>query len=293
VSRILRVVFPALLTLLAGGCATLPENDQRSQSTALQDTADTRLGTASQEQESERPGESGFVLLGDGLDAFTARAALALAAERSIDLQYYLYHADLVGHLLTYQLLRAADRGVRVRALIDDMDMGGRDQLLASLDAHPNIEIRLFNPFSRRSQRATQLLTRFGEVTRRMHNKSFTVDNQVTVVGGRNIGNEYFSADPDFAFGDLDVMAVGPVVQQVSGSFDLYWNHELAYPVSGLADGRTKLLSLDELQSRVNDFERANQDSPYVARLRNSSLAIDRGAQTYLAWVGPRPSTIA
>jgi len=115
------------------------------------------------------------------------------------------------------------------------------------------------------------LLTRFGEVTRRMHNKSFTADNQVTVIGGRNIGDEYFSADPDFSFGDLDVMAVGPVVHQVSESFDLYWNHALAYPVSTLID--SELLSLDQLQTKAQEFNEAHPDSPYVTRLKNSAIA--------------------
>lgn len=264
--------FPGLLALLIGSCATLPENTGRTPSNSITDTAGTRLALASDPQEREHPGDSGFVLLSDGLDAFAARVALTRAAESSLDLQYYLYHKDMVGTLLTYQLVRAANRGVRVRLLLDDMDTAGRDGILASLDAHPNIEIRLFNPFSRDTQRASQLVTRFGEVTRRMHNKSFTADHQVTIIGGRNIGDEYFSADPDFSFGDLDVMAVGPVVDQVAESFDLYWNHALAYPVSTLVGSDTELLSLELLQSRAEDFKAANKDSPYVIRLKNSLL---------------------
>ena len=126
-----------------------------------------------------------------------ARALLVLGAQRSIDAQYYLYHNDLVGSLFSDQLIKAADRGVRVRLLVDDMDLEGRDLGVAVMDTHPNIEIRIFNPFSRNTGRKVQFLTRFGSVTRRMHNKSLTVDNQVTILGGRNIGNEYFDADPD------------------------------------------------------------------------------------------------
>lgn len=132
------------------------------------------------------------------------------------------------------QLIKAADRGVRVRLLVDDMDLEGRDLGSSVLDSHPNIEVRIFNPFSRKTGRVLQFVTRFGKVTRRMHNKSFTVNNQATVVGGRNIGDEYFDAHPDMAFADLDVYAIGPVVGEVSSSFDKYWNSELAYPATVL-----------------------------------------------------------
>jgi len=178
----------------------------------------------------DHPGKSGFRLLGNGLDAFVARAVLAALAERSIDVQYYLYHDDLVARLFTDQLLKAADRGVRVRLLVDDMAIAGRDLSVAVADSYPNMEVRIFNPFSRKTSRLSQFITRMGSVTRRMHNKSFTVDNQVTIVGGRNIGNEYFEANPDLDYADLDVMAIGPVVGEVSTVFDLYWNSELAYP---------------------------------------------------------------
>ena len=223
-----------LLFFILTGCATLPENINRQVSSALQDTADTTIGRAVKQERADHQGKSGFLLLGNGLDAFVARVVLADVAERSIDVQYYLYHNDLVGNLLSYSLLKAADRGVRVRILLDDMGLEGRGMSIATFDSHPNIEVRIFNPFSRNVFRGIQFLTRFGSVTRRMHNKSFTVDNQVTNVGGRNIGNEYFDADPDLAFGDLDVQAIGPVVQEISTSFDKYWNSDLAYPISTL-----------------------------------------------------------
>jgi putative cardiolipin synthase len=219
-----------LLLLALVGCATLPENVDRQPSEAFTDTGDTTTGSAIAEATSDHPGQSGFLLLESGLDAFVARAVLARFAERSIDVQYYLYHDDLVGRLFTDQLIKAADRDVRVRLLVDDMDLSGRDLGSAVLDAHPNIEVRIFNPFSRKTGRTSQFITRFGSVTRRMHNKRFTVDNQATILGGRNIGNEYFDADPDLAFADLDVMGIGPVAREVSASFDLYWNSELAYP---------------------------------------------------------------
>ena len=210
------IFFPLFTLLFITSCATLPQNFERPESHALTDTGDTLWGRLRQDERAAHPGQSGFILLVNGLDAFVARALMAEYAERSIDVQYYLYHNDLTGRLLTHQLLKAADRGVRVRLLVDDMGLAGRDFSSAVLDSHPNIEVRIFNPFSRNVGRLSQFVTRFGSVTRRMHNKSFTVDNQATILGGRNIGNEYFEADPDIAFADLDVLLIGPVVEDVS-----------------------------------------------------------------------------
>jgi putative cardiolipin synthase len=208
------------------------------------------------------------------LDAFVARAVLAQSADRSIDAQYYLLHDDMAGALFVDQLLRAADRGVRVRLLVDDMDLAGRDLGAAALDAHPNMEVRLFNPFSRKSGRGLQLLTRFGDVTRRMHNKSFTVDNQISILGGRNIGNEYFDADPDLQFADLDVMVIGPLVHEVSSSFDRYWNSELAYPASSLVDAQPT--TAEHIEARRGAFQQRLEsylESPYLQSLRESDLS--------------------
>ncbi len=272
-------------TVLLGGCATLPENVNRPESFAYADTGDTLLGREFADEIAAHPGKSGFHLLGDGLDAFVARAVFARLAERSIDVQYYLYHADLVGRLLTDQLLQAADRGVRVRLLVDDMDLTGRDFKVAAADSHPNLEIRIFNPFSRKTGRISQFVTRAGSVTRRMHNKSFTVDGQVTILGGRNIGNEYFEADPDLAFADLDVVAVGPAAREVSSAFDLYWNSELAYPVSALVDEPPTPDEVQQLREQLDDFAAAQAGSAYLTALRNSGLAGKlRDDEVQLSW---------
>ena len=146
-------------------------------------------------------------------------------------MQYYIWHGDTVGHLLFEALWQAAERGVRVRLLLDDNNTSGLDP---TLDAHPNIEVRLYNPFVQRQVRALGYLTDFTRLNRRMHNKSFTADNQVTVVGGRNIGNECYGAGSDMVFADLDVIAVGAAVRDVSQQFDLYWNSPSAYPAAGL-----------------------------------------------------------
>lgn len=267
------VLWAFLIPLLMTGCATLPENFERPSSYAFTDTDDTRLGKVRLDEKAVHPGKSGFLLLRDGVDAFVARALLAQNAERSIDCQYYLYHNDLTGKLLTDQLLKAADRGVRVRLLVDDMDREGRDLSAAALDSHPNMEVRIFNPFSRKAARITQFLTRLGSVTRRMHNKSFTVDNQATILGGRNIGDEYFEANPDLAFADLDVLAVGPVVNEVSASFDRYWNSELAYPASVLKGVPPTQDEADRQRLLLSAFIAHQSDSAYMKALRNSNLA--------------------
>jgi len=211
----LRSSFLGILGLLAG-CASLPTDYPQPVSRALSDTDDTLLGRAIQPGVRSHPGQSGVHPLGNGVDAYVARLALARVAERSLDVQYYLFHRDKTGFLLAGHLLQAADRGVRVRLLLDDMDMGGRDAGLAAIDQHPNIEIRLFNPFPSRGLRVMDFLTHFGTVTRRMHNKSFTADNQATIVGGRNIGDEYFDAADGTNFGDMDLLAIGPITTEVS-----------------------------------------------------------------------------
>jgi len=198
---------------------------------------------------------------------------LAYTAERSIDAQYYLLHSDLVGRLFLDALLKAADRGVRVRLLVDDMTLDDdKDIGMAAFDAHPQVEVRVFNPFARKSARWTQILTRFDDVTRRMHNKSFSVDNQFTVIGGRNIGNEYFEADPDLAFADLDVLAIGPVVADVSRSFDLYWNSSSSYPIATLLGSDEPSKDLARLRSALSEYVEQQRNSEYLQALGNSNL---------------------
>jgi putative cardiolipin synthase len=274
-----------LALLLIGGCATLPKDFARPASFAYTDTDDTLLGKARLHEKEAHPGQSGFLLLGNGLDALVARALLANGAERSIDAQYFLLHNDLIGRLFVDQLLKAADRGIRVRLLVDDMELEGRDLGAAVLDSHPNMEVRIFNPFSRKTGRTSQFLTRFGSVTRRMHNKSFTVDNQAAILGGRNIGSEYFEADPELAFRDLDVLIIGPVVKEVSASFDQYWNSELAYPASVLIREPPTPQEIEEMRQRLNEFVAQQADSAYLQALRDSNLADNiRNGQVRYHW---------
>ncbi len=261
-----------VLTALSG-CSGLPDNTGLEQTYALKNTSGTYLARYIDEAVDNHPGKSGFHLLVNGFDAFTARIVLAQHAEACIDAQYYMIHGDLTGMLFADELLKAADRGVRVRLLIDDMDLKYHDKALSILATHPDIDLRIFNPFSRNSWRLAQYLYGFGSVTRRMHNKTFTVDNQMTVVGGRNIGNEYFNADPSLAFGDLDVLAAGPVVKEVSDSFDTYWNHSKAYPIELL---RPDLIEMAQQQETHDFFEDQIDRLPvkrYREELINSDLA--------------------
>ncbi|HCY83970.1 MAG TPA: phospholipase [Desulfobacteraceae bacterium] len=263
-----------VFALFASGCAgTLPDRTRAPNSYAIPKTLDTRLGQLAEAQTTGREDNSGFHLLSGGLDAFVARAFIAEHAQVSLDVQYYLYNNDLVGRLFTWQLIRAAERGVRVRLLVDDMDWEGRDMNASIMAHHPNIEIRIFNPFSRGVSRISQLIARYGTVTRRMHNKSVTADNQVTILGGRNIGDEYFQANPDLAFTDLDVLAIGPVVNEVSRSFDRYWNSDLAFPVHLLNPSKINPHQFDAARLELATFIKQQSDSAYISAMGNSKLA--------------------
>ena len=266
------LTFLVLVSILSS-CASLPENIARTESHAFTDTQDTELGKNVQGYRNQGKTGDGFILLDSGLDAFVARAVLAETAERSLDVQYYLYHNDLVGKLFTGFLWQAAERGVRVRLLLDDMGLAGRDEGIIALDSHPNIELRIFNPFDRDIARGAQFVTGLGSVTRRMHNKSFTADNVVTILGGRNIGNEYFDADPTLEFADLDVLAIGDVVKDVSKSFDAYWKSSLAYPAMTIIALRPSQQELQEQVEKLMAFMEEQQTSNYMTALLNSELS--------------------
>lgn len=231
----------------------------------------TRLGKALRSEVAEHPGKSGVTLLQNPRDAFVARLMLTELAQSSIDLQYYIWWDDISGTILYDALIRAANRGVRVRLLLDDNNTRGLDNKLWKLNEHPNIYLRLFNPNQYRNHRWWGLIVNFGRLNKRMHNKSFTIDNQATIVGGRNIGDEYFEAKDDFLFQDLDVLAVGDVVQDVSNDFDRYWNSPYAYPLESLMKKKTiSVAELTEKSAKITNDKRAES---YIASLRESSLA--------------------
>jgi cardiolipin synthase C len=272
-----------LATLGVVGCASLPPLGQRVSSTYVSDTAGTRLGQGVGSAGAAHPGKSGVYPLPAPLDAFAARAVLIGAAERTLDLQYYIWHGDTSGYLIVDEILRAAQRGVRVRMLLDDNGIGITDAELAVLDAHPNIEIRLFNPFAQRRFKAMGYLVEFGRLNHRMHNKSLTADAQATIVGGRNIGDEYLGTDPLMAFADLDALAFGPAARDVSVQFDAYWNSQHAYPAAAIveAPGPDAAAALDAklAEVRTSDsskrFIDAVRRADFITKLQERRLDIE------------------
>jgi putative cardiolipin synthase len=253
-----RLLLLALATLVAA-CGSLPPRGDAPVSRAIASTSDTTLARV---VESSRPidaAPSGFQLLPLGEFAFDARVALARRAERSLDVQCYYIGRDEAGHALLRELRDAAQRGVRVRLLVDDLHAADVDDLLAGLAAHPNAEVRLFNPMPlRRGTALFRLLLSKGEFqrhNRRMHNKLFVADNAVAIYGGRNVADEYFMRNHEANFIDLDVLSTGPVVADLSGTFDLYWNSQLAWPVQAVMGKPT------DAASARQRFDRAVADA--------------------------------
>jgi len=226
--------------MLITACSTLQVEQKREISVAFSNSSHTSLGQIFPSTSIPHPKQSGFLLLNTGQDALLKRFTLLGAAEQAIDLQYYIWNSDKSGRLLAQQLLTAADRGVHVRLLLDDFSIGGRDDLLLIMDAHPNIEIRIYNPNASRKGKIRKTLgfiSEFGRLNQRMHNKSFIVDGSVAIVGGRNIGDEYFDLNHELNFRDRDILTVGPIVAEVAKSFDSYWNNERAFSITKLVKG--------------------------------------------------------
>lgn len=244
------------------GCAGLPTGVDRPVSSALASPDETPLGQQVQERRSAAGARhpSGFLLLSGPQAAYGSRLALVEAAQKTLDLQYYAIHADASTERLLLGVVAAAQRGVRVRVLLDDFHSAGRDAQVMRLAFVPNIEMRMFNPLTgaRGSTlgRMFSALSDFSRVQQRMHNKLFIADNAMGVTGGRNLGDAYFGSAESGNFVDLDVLAAGPVVQELSRSFDSYWNNERAYPVQSLVTRE----ELDRMRSRARSTEEAERD---------------------------------
>ncbi|MFK5922100.1 MAG: phospholipase D family protein [Verrucomicrobiota bacterium] len=295
--------FLLLIAVSLTSCATAPPNDSRASSYVFTytDTSHSPLAQAAKRKigQKGKAGESGARLLTGGQDAFLARMKLTEHAQKSIDLQYYIWNQDLTGRLFSNQLIKAADRGVRVRLLVDDMVLIDRDTNAAILDQHPNIEVRIFNPFSRKSSRVLQMLGQMKTITRRMHNKSFTVDGHVCILGGRNIGDEYFGANDEIDYGDLDTLVIGPVVKEMEHSFDTYWNNELSYPIATLHPQKPSEAQIKEGREKLSSLISTNEADRYRKALTRSHLAEDlEKGQLEFAWgqariIGDAPEKIS
>lgn len=274
----------AIVSLLAG-CGSLPTDFEKPVSRALEDTSESQLSRQLQPLLIKHPGKSGFKTLDAGEAAFIARMRMIQSAEQSLDVQYYIWHDDLTGRSLYNQLLAAADRGVRVRILLDDLDTAGKDQMLRTIDAHPNIEIRVFNPFANRDSRLQDFIGDTRRINRRMHNKTMTADNIVTVFGGRNIGDEYFAAAADVGFGDMDALAIGPIAGEVSEQFDLYWNSQWAYPISAFKwEQAISEAEFEAFRKSSDEFIAEARTSEYADVIRQFSPEII-GRISELDWV--------
>jgi putative cardiolipin synthase len=263
--------WPVVVLLFAAGCAQLPPKPDSPPELAIDAGAGTELDRLIAPALERRPGQSGFRLVGQGPEAFAIRAHVARIAGRSVDVQTYIWHGDQTGKALAQVLLDAADRGVKVRLLLDDMDARAKNDGFAALDAHPNIAVRMFNPLPSRSGAMAAVGDLMGDgkrLNRRMHNKTWIADNRIAIVGGRNLGDEYFGASEEVNFVDLDFAMVGPVVQDASASFDRYWNSEAAYAVALLSPELVNAATLDKLRGVLAAALEGARQGSYAELLR-------------------------
>ena len=287
IAIVLLVVLAALSFPAASSYARFLTRIEKIESHVLEITAaDTELDRYGSRLCHQREAASGLILITSNLDAFAARLLAARSAGRSLDLMYYMWNADLTGMLIMREVVAAADRGVRVRILLDDLGVSMSDKIFHAIDCHPNIELRLFNPTKARENilhRGLEMVLRFRSVNRRMHNKAWIADGRVAIVGGRNIGDPYFDAGEGANFRDFDLVMVGQAVAKTEHLFDEYWNSSVAVPVRALLSRRAnKLKKLRRNMERLDFKQRAR---PYLKRVRNqTSLEEAVGEDNYI-WV--------
>jgi putative cardiolipin synthase len=286
----------AVCTLLLSGCTgdmmqSRPKASEykRTMSYAIAQTVPTTLGNSLSEDVKKNPGTSGFQLLNKGSESLNMRLAMIRAAEKTLDMQYYAIHDDITANLLLEALLRAAERGVRIRFLLDNIAVNDVSRSLSAMDNVQNIEIRIFNPLTTRDQslpsRIAGLFTDLEKATKRMHNKVLIVDNQMAVTGGRNLGDEYFDAAGDVNFNDLDILAAGPVVAKMSNSFDEYWNSEDAFPILTLYPRSTDPKALAKIRQELRDNWEKQLKKPDGKQMLESRLSERlKNAEIPLIW---------
>jgi len=277
--------FTLLFAVLSfAGCASLPTDYPKQPSTAFDQPQTTTMGRFFGEAAATHPGESGFVIIRHGRQAFTARIMLADLAEKSLDVQYYIWDADATGRILVDRLVRAADRGVHVRVLVDDNNLAVKDAFLVALDAHPSIEVRIFNPFAHRESHLLDFSIDMDRVNHRMHNKVMVMDNAIAIIGGRNIADHYFGVHTENNFRDLDIATVGPIVPDISDTFDSFWNGDWAYPVRALVNEQA---TETDMRAKVATMREHILNEPYPYPLNadvetlNSELAEIRGQMVW------------
>jgi putative cardiolipin synthase len=273
VSRFCVCIYAALAL---GACSVLPTDATlplgayaaRPESVALANPEQTKLGKQIEPRVREHAGISGFRLIPNGVACFRARMEMAALAEKTLDVQYFAIQSDETGRLFIEGLLDAADRGVRVRILLDDSNAVGRDAEIGALTAHPNIELRVFNPFSYRGplefMRAAEFALNEKRLNYRMHNKLFVVDNEIALIGGRNVGDAYFAASQAMEFGDYDLLIAGPMVRRLSDSFDAFWNNQLSTPLQNLVVFKPTKERLDAYRESLRSHHAKMEGSTYT-----------------------------
>ena len=265
-------IYLSIIELLTA-CSMLPTDFEQVQSHAYQDTSETWLGKTAGTITVDNVDDSAMYLISEGTDAFLTRMALLSKAERSVDIQYFIFKADIIGKLLLHKMLEVADNGVRVRLLLDDLTLDSKTKsILFAMDHHAFIDVRIYNPFSSSGYKAPAALTDTYRINRRMHNKSFTVDSQYTIVGGRNIEENYFSANVRSNYADLDIVAIGPVVTEVNEQFDIYFNSPLAIPGYVFDDHKSYENSLTKVRKALTDYVLSVKDSDYAKDIKNSVM---------------------
>jgi putative cardiolipin synthase len=258
----LNFVIVILTVALLCGCASLPPGADfpKSISVALSHPEEPRLGRQFLNANQQHGNQSAFRIIPVGADGFLIRMQMINAAERTLDLQYFIFRGDNTGRLLTGAVLNAADRGVRVRVLIDDGETIAGDEQITALEAHPSGQTRIFNPFAYRGHvmlfRAIEFLFDNTRLDYRMHSKLLIVDNAVALLGGRNIGDQYFQIDPASQFADDDIFAAGPIARQISGTFDEYWKSAPSVPAEALSNGKSSHAALQKHREDLKEQHR-------------------------------------
>lgn len=282
-----RLMTALTLTLVLAGCSTLPKSIPQPLEYAHDiNTAETELAKIVSPLKQQNPDLTGFHVLYDPLEAIAARIHLIEKAQKTLDLQYYIWDNDKIGSLALYKIIQAADRGVRVRLLIDDNNAKSMEAIYLALDQHANIEVKLFNPYRFRQMRPIDMVLDLKRINRRMHNKSFIADNQIALIGGRNMSNQYYNASDNYQFSDVDVMLVGQAVEDISHSFDEYWNYNYAYPVRQLVKASQYHLRYDSLKQQLTQHYEENKVQNYL-NLSNLSNDFDNWLEHHiqLDWV--------
>lgn len=277
------------ISMLMGCTQPVPKSPPTPGTSAIAQDTSTSLGRALAPEREANKGKSGFHVITTGSEGFRMRLALVRAAEKTLDLQYYGIHDDATSNLMLEAVVRAAQRGVRIRFLLDNNTYGEVSKTLSILDEFKNLEIRVFNPFYSPHEsvatRVVNTITDLENYERRMHNKALISDNQMAIIGGRNLGDEYFEENADVAFKDLDILAAGPIVADISKSFDRYWNNEKSVPVADVKAKKASPENIHKIRQQLHDHWEKTAKTPMGKHILTSKLSDELKTDAYkLFW---------